>query len=88
MCSGLVNIINVKINNQFKSFGEGGGDPVHGMYLSVVRHLFSKMFKYEKPVYLRHKETLVSFLSSFFIELFMISLCSGELAACTVHSEK
>lgn len=43
------------------------------------------MCKYEKQVYLRHKETLVS---SFFIKLFVISLCSGELTTCTVHSEK
>ena len=65
-----------------------GGSSASDVFISCQASLFSKMFKYEKQVYVRHKETLVSFLSSFFIKLFVISLCSGELAACTVHSEK
>lgn len=64
-----------------------GGSSASDVFISCQASLFSKMFKYEKQGYLRHKETLVSFLS-FFIKLFVISLCSGELAACTVHSEK
>lgn len=61
---------------------------MHQMYLSVVRHLsFQKCLNMKNKCILdTRKHWCLSFL--FFIKLFVISLCSGELAACTVHSEK